>query len=149
MALPGSSLCGARLPGPKRLQVSRPFLDRGLEFAALLGAHRLRTHGKSGSITLKDTSLPEHLRQALPGVELDRVVDHPLLAGSGAVITAIDERSSKWGTKVRFALEPSPWRMPWARNGCADPLHRLSGASPRGEGGKGMKLANAPWLGFV
>lgn len=88
-------------------------LDRGLEMAASLGGHRLRTYGGEGSITL-GMELPETLAAALPGLVLDRFIDHPLLAGAGCVVTAVDERTM-WGTKVRFALAPVPWRLPWAR----------------------------------
>lgn len=89
-------------------------LEAGLEMAAFPGGHRLRTHGAEGSLTLR-MALPDTVMAALPGVALDRLVDHPLLNGAGCVVTAVDEPTLRWGTKVRFALEPAPWRMPWAR----------------------------------
>ena len=89
-------------------------LNGGVEMAAFLGEHRLRTHGRDGSIMLR-LELPCTLVEGLPGVMLDDLVDHPLLAGAGCVITSVDEPHRKWGTKVRFAHEPAPWRMPWVR----------------------------------
>jgi hypothetical protein len=88
-------------------------LASGVEMAAALGKHRLRTHGNEGSITLR-MELPATVATALPGIALDRFIDHPLLAGAGCVITAVDERT-RWGAKVRFTLRPVPWRLPWAR----------------------------------
>lgn len=88
-------------------------LDGCLELAASVAGHRLRTHGDGGSITLR-MELPDTVMAALPGIPLDRFIDHPLLAGAGCMVTAVDE-PTMWGTKVRFALAPVPWRLPWAR----------------------------------
>ena len=90
-------------------------LDAGLEVAAFPGGHRLRTHGSEGSITL-GMELPDTVMAALPGRALDCLIDHPLTNGAGCVVTEVEETSPRWGTKVRFALEPVPWRMPWARS---------------------------------
>lgn len=89
-------------------------IDAGLEMAAFPGGHRIRTQGREGAITLR-MELPHTVMAALPGMPLDRLMDHPLTNGAGCVVTAVDESSPRWGTKVRFALDPVPWRMPWAR----------------------------------
>lgn len=89
-------------------------IGAGLEMAAFPGGHRIRTHGHEGSITLR-MELPHTVMAALPSKQLDRLIDHPLTNGGGCVVTAVDEPSPRWGTKVRFGLEPVPWRMPWAR----------------------------------
>lgn len=102
-----------RDPGRRLTMLGARVLDRGLELAASVGGHRLRTHGDEGSITLR-LELPATLMAALPGVPLDRFIDHPLLAGAGCMVTAVDERTM-WGTRVRFGLRPLPWRLPWAR----------------------------------
>ena len=88
-------------------------LDRGLEMAAMLGEARLRTHGSTGSLTIRE-ELPATLAAALPGRALDDLVEHPLLAGAGCIVTRVDDPDF-WGTKLRFSLEPVAWTMPWAR----------------------------------
>lgn len=89
-------------------------LNRGLEMAAMLGEHRIRTHGREGSMTLK-AELPRTVAIAMPGRPLDVLVSHPLLDGAGCLVTEVSEPNRR-GTKVRFALEPVAWRMPWARS---------------------------------
>ncbi len=94
-------------------------LDATLEMGCFLGEHRIRTCGAGGAITIA-TELPDAVMASLPGRPLEDLVGHPLIRGSGCVVTHVEE-PDLWGVKVRFALDPVAWRMPWARGGTTAP----------------------------
>ena len=85
-----------------------------LELGAVFGPVWLRTLGGTGLVT-SDGELPETVATALPGRALADLVSHPLVDGSRWPILAVDPPHGR-GSVVRFACEPLPWRMPWARS---------------------------------
>ena len=104
-------------PGDGPLPFGMRVLDRGLEVAAMLGDARLRTHGHTGSLTIVG-ELSATIAAALPGRRLGDVFANPALQGQPCLITQVDD-PGLWGTPVTFAMEPSPWTMPWSRDGGA------------------------------
>lgn len=88
-------------------------LHDGVELGAFIGPARIRTFGVGGVLALPG-ELPATLMAGLPGTPLDRLVDHPLLNGTGCVVRGVDEPTS-WGTRIMFGLPSIAWRMPWAR----------------------------------
>lgn len=105
---------GVEMRGPGDPKGGLYFIPRRdvLETVALIGRSTLSTDGPRAFLSVAG-AIPQSVLAAMPGMEIDRIVSHPVLNGRGYLVEEAFDSDLEGGVLVTFRTGTLPYEMPW------------------------------------